>query len=336
MGRSILRCIATLILSLLIVPLTAHAQPPGTVPRIGLLILGSSSGFSSRIEVFRQGLRDLGWVEGQHIALEERYAENLDQLPDLVAELVRLPVALLLAWGAANALAAKRATTTIPIVFVGVANPIGRGLVPSLARPGGNITGIASEGHPEGGPGLTAKQLELLKEAVPTVSRVAMLFGQVGVPTSGAGEQARERAASVLGLTLRPFYVQRPEDFTEWVFPAIIADAPAIDALYARGGVTFESRRQLADFALQHRLPMMGSVREHAEAGSLLSYGASQAAMWRRAAHYVDKILKGTTPADLPVEQPTQFELVINLKTARELGLTIPPTLLFQAEEVIK
>jgi putative tryptophan/tyrosine transport system substrate-binding protein len=324
----------TLALGLLVAPFAAEAQPAGNLSRIGLLLLGSSSSFSSRLEGFRQGLRDLGWVEGQQIALEERYAENLDQLPDLAAELVRLPVALILAWGAANALAAQQATTTIPIVFVGVANPIGRGLVPSLARPGGNITGIASEGHPEGGAGLTAKQLELLKEAVPTVSRVAMLFGQVGVPTSGAGEL--ERAAAVLGLTLRPFYVQRSEDFTAWVFPAITADTPAIDALYVRGGVTFEARRQLADFALQHRLPLMGSVREHAEAGSLLAYGASQAAMWRRAATYVDKILKGTKPADLPVEQPTAFELVINLKTAQALGLTIPPTLLFQADEVIR
>jgi putative ABC transport system substrate-binding protein len=158
----------------------------------------------------------------------------------------------------------------------------------------------------------------------------------VDLPTREAGEQAWERAALVLGLTLRHFYVQRLEDFTAWVFPVITADAPAIDALYAGAGMTFESRRQLADFALQHRLPLMGSGREHAEAGSLLSYGASQAAMWRRAAHYVDKILKGTMPADLPVEQPTTFELVINLKTAQALGLTIPPSVLFQADEVIR
>jgi putative ABC transport system substrate-binding protein len=316
--------------------LAAAAQPAGKVSRIGLLMLGSSSGVSSRIEGFRQGLRDLGWVEGQQIALEYRSAENLDRLPELAADLVRLKADLIVTWGTPATQAAKHATSTIPIVFVGVANPVGRGLVASLARPGGNLTGMASEGDPEEGPGLTAKQLELLKDAVPTVSRVAMLFGQVGLPTSGAGEQARERAAPVLGLTLRHFYVQRPEDFTAWVFPAITADAPAIDALYARGGVTFEARRQLADFALQHRLPMMGSVREHAEAGSLLSYGASQAAMWRRAAHYVDKILKGTTPADLPVEQPTQFELVINLKTAHVLGLTLSPEFLFQADEVIK
>jgi putative ABC transport system substrate-binding protein len=310
---------------------TAGESPPN-----GLLIPGSSASFSPRIEVFRQGLRDLGYVEGQHIALEERYAENLDRIPDLAAELVLLPVALILAWGATSALAAQRATTTIPIVFVGVANPVGRGLVASLARPGGNLTGMASEGHPEGGAGLTAKPLELLKEAVPTVSRVAMLFGQARVPTREADEQARERAAPGLGLTLRHFYVQRPEEFAEWVFPAITADAPAIDALYARGGVTFEARRQLADFALQHRLPLMGSVREHAEAGSLLAYGAGQAAMWRRAAHYVERILKGSTPADLPVEQPTQFELIINLKTAKGLGITIPPQFLFRADDVIQ
>jgi putative tryptophan/tyrosine transport system substrate-binding protein len=335
MWSSVIGCLVTLILSVLAVPLTADAQPPGKVPRIGLLIPGSSAGFSSRIDAFRQGLRDLGYVEGQQIALEERYAENLDWIPDLAADLVRGKIDVIVTWGTPAAQTAKDATSTIPIVFVGVANPVGRGLVASLARPGGNITGMASEGHPEGGPGLTAKHLELLKEAVPTVSRVAMLFGQV-LPTREGEAQARERAAAVLGLTLRHFYVQRPEDFMEWVFPAITADAPAIDALYARGGVTFEARRQLADFALQHRLPMMGSNRAHAEAGSLLSYGPRVAAMWRRAAHYVDRILMGTMPADLPVEQPTQFELIINLKTAKALGITIPPLFLFRADEVIQ
>ena len=328
--------LSTLTLSLLVASLAAGAQPVGNVSRIGLLFLSSSSGVSSHIEGFRQGLRDLGWVEGQQIALAYRSTENLDRLPELAADLVRLKADLLVTWGGAAAQAAKHATSTIPIVFVGVTNPVGRGLVASLARPSGNLTGMGSEGDPEGGPGLTAKRLELLKAAVPTVSRVAMLLRQVGLPTREAGEQARERAARVLGLTLRYFYVQRPEDFTAWVFPAITADAPAIDALYVGWGMTFESRRQLADFALQHRLPMMGSVREHAEAGSLLSYGASQAAMWRRAAHYVDKILKGTRPADLPVEQPTTFELVLNLKTAQALGLTIPPHVLLQATEVIQ
>jgi putative tryptophan/tyrosine transport system substrate-binding protein len=328
--------LSTLTLSLLVASLAAGAQPAGKVSRLGLLFLSSSSGVSSHIEGFRQGLRDLGWVEGQQIALEYRYTENLDRLPELVADLVQLKADLIVTWGTPAAQAAKHATSTIPIVFVGVTNPVGRGLVASLAQPSGNLTGMGFEGDPEGGPGLTAKQLELLKDAVPTVSRVAMLLRQEGLPTREAGEQARERAARVLGLTLRHFYVQRPEDFTAWVFPAITADVPAIDALYAGWGMTVESRRQLADFALQHRLPVMGSGREHAEAGSLLSYGASQAAMWRRAAHYVDKILKGTMPADLPVEQPITFELVINLKTAQALGLTIPPSVLFQADEVIR
>jgi putative tryptophan/tyrosine transport system substrate-binding protein len=165
---------------------------------------------------------------------------------------------------------------------------------------------------------------------------MAMLFGQARMPTREADEQARECAAPVLGLTLRHFYVQRPEEFTEWVFPAITADTHAIDALYTRGGVTFESQQQLADFALQHRLPMMGSVKEQAQAGSLLAYGPSMAAMWWRAAYCVDRMLKGTTPADLPVEQSTKFELVINLKTAKALGITIPPLFLFQAGEVIR
>ena len=339
MRRSTVWCIVTLTLRILVTLLAVDAQPAEKVYRIGILQTGTAADTARFREVFSQGLRDLGWVEGQHIALEYRYAEHLDQLPDLAAALVRLPVALILARGTPSARAAQHATTTIPIVFVDVVNPVERGLVASLARPGGNITGMGSEeGHPEGGAGLTAKQLELLKDAVPTVSRVAMLFEQVNLPTreQEANEQARKRAAQVLGLTLRHFYVQRPEEFTEWVFPAITADAQAIDALYARGGMTFGSRQQLANFALQHRLPLMSESKEFAEAGSLLSYGASGPAMWRRAAHYVDRILKGTTPADLPVEQPMTFELVINLKTAKALGITLPSTLLFLADEVIQ
>jgi putative ABC transport system substrate-binding protein len=246
--------------------------------------------------------------------------------------LVRLPVDILLVGGIAPALAAKQATTTIPIVFTAATDPVGRGLVASLARPGGNITGVAVDGGPE----IFGKRLELLKEAVPTISRVAILAGNVRAPTYDAVEQEQESAARALGLTLRYFYVQRSAAFTESVFPAITSDAHTIDALHAGGPLAYDYRRQIADFALQHRLPMIGIRKEQAEAGSLLSYGSTVRERQQRGAVLVDKILKGAKPADLPVEQPTKYELVINLKTAQALGLTIPSTVLFQADEVIK
>jgi len=309
MTRCTLGLLVTLALGLLVAPLAAEAQPPAKVPWIGVLSTGSPPATAAFFAPFIQGLRDLGYVEGQHIAFEYRYAEgNLDRLPDLAAELVRLPVDLLVAGSGSSA------------------------LVASLARPGGNITGVSFDTGPE----IVGKRLELLKEAVPTVSRVAMLVGQVRSPTADADEKAQERAARALGLTLQYFYVLRPEAFTEWVFPAITADTPAIDALYVGGPVAVGRSQQIADFALQHRLPMIGIGRPLAEAGSLLSYGPTQRAMQQRAAVLVGKILQGAKPADLPVEQPTTFELVINLKTAKALGLTIPPTLLFQADEVIR
>jgi putative ABC transport system substrate-binding protein len=333
MTRCTLGLLVTLALGLLVAPLAAAAQPPAKVPRIGVLSTGSPPATAAFFAPFIQGLRDLGYVEGQHIALEYRYAEgNLDRLPDLAAELVRLPVDLLVAGSGSSALAAKQATTTLPIVFFSAADVVARGLVASLARPGGNITGVSFDTGPE----IVGKRLELLKDAVPTVSRVAMLVGEVRSPTAEANEKAQERAARVLGLTLQYFYVLRPEAFTEWVFPAITADTPAIEALYVGGPVAVGRSQQIADFALQHRLPMIGIGRPLAEAGSLLSYGPTQRAMQQRAAVLVGKILQGAKPADLPVEQPTQFELVINLKTAQALGLTIPPTLLSQADEVIR
>jgi len=332
MWYSAVEFLVILALSLLAAPLAA-AQPPAKIPRIGVLSPGSPSATSVPMSPVVQGLRDLGYVEGQHITFAYRSAEgNLDRLPDLAAELVRLPVDMILAGGVASALAAKQATTTIPIVFSEAADPVGRGLVASLARPGGNITGVSYDG----GPGISGKRLELLKAAVPTISRVAMLVGNVRTPTSDAGEQAQESAARALGLTLRYFYVQRREEFTEWVFPAITSDTPTIDALHAAGPLASQYQRQIADFALQHRLPTIGIGKNQAEAGSLLSYGPNRRALQQRTAMLVGKILQGAKPADLPVEQPTQFELVINLKTAKELGLTIPPTVLFQADEVIK
>ena len=335
MWYSAVGCIVTLILNLLAAPLAADAQPPTKVPRIGVLTLWNSPAeFRAFSEPFFQGLHDLGWVEGQNMALEWRAAEgNLDRLPDLAAELVRLPVDLILAQAEAGARAAKHATTTIPIVFTGTSDPVGRGLVASLARPGGNITGVAFDSWLE----ITGKRLELLKAAVPTVSRVAMLSGQeVRSPTYEALEQVQERAARGLGLTLRYFYVTRAEDFTAEVFPALTSDTDTIDALHTEGPIVSGYRRQIAAFALQHRLPMIGVQRSYAEAGSLLSYGPTQRELQWRAAVLVDKILKGAKPADLPVEQPMQYELVINLKTAQALGITIPPSLLFQADDVIK
>jgi len=327
--------LVTLALSILSVPLAA-APPAGKVHRIGVLGAGPAPSEAERQRSpFLRELHQLGYVEGQNIIIERRYAEgNLDRLPDLAAELVRLPVDILLAAGTA-ALSAKQATTTIPIVFFATPNPVARGLVASLARPGGNITGVSFD---VGGPGLTAKRLELLKEAVPTVSRVAILWGQERSPASyfDALEKELESTARVLGLTLRFLYVRRPEEFLEWVFPAIKADMHAINALYAGSPGSFGYRQQLADFALQNRLPMMGVVREQAEAGVLLAYGPTQREMLQRAAVLVDKILQGATPADLPVEQPMKFELVINLKTAKALGLTMPASLLFQADEVIQ
>jgi putative ABC transport system substrate-binding protein len=327
--------IVTLILNLLAAPLAAEPPPPTKIPRIGVLTQWRSPAeFRAFYAPFFQGLRDLGWVEGQNMALEWRAAEeNLDRLPDLAAELVRLPVDLILAQAESSVRAAKYATTTIPIVFSGASDPVGRGLVASLARPGGNITGVAFDSWLE----ITGKRLELLKAAVPTVSRVAMLSGQERrSPTYEALEQVQERAAQGLGLTLRYFYVTRSEEFTAEVFPALTSDTDPIDALHTEGPIVSGSRRQIADFALQHRLPMIGVQRSYAEAGSLLSYGPTQRELQWRAAVLVDKILKGAKPADLPVEQPTKFELVINLKTAQALGITIPPSLLFQADDVIK
>jgi putative tryptophan/tyrosine transport system substrate-binding protein len=328
MWYSAIGCLVTLMLSLLGVPLAAAAQPPGKVPRIGLLIPGSASGFSSNIEAFRQGLRDLGWVEGQHITLEERYAENLDRLPDLAADLVRLRVDLIVAGTTAAARAAKHATRTIPIVVAVSADPVGDGLVASLAQPGGNLTGLSIMT-----PELTVKRLELLKEAVPTASRVAVLFDPANL--SGVRQwREMEGAAGALGVQLQPLEVRGPEEFAEAFQMAMQGQA---QALIIQVGALFGAHRaRLAELALASRLPTMAGVVGYAKAGGLMDYGANQSASWYRAATYVHKILKGAKPGDLPVEQPMKFTLIINLKTAKTLGLTIPPMLLFQADEVIQ
>jgi ABC-type uncharacterized transport system substrate-binding protein len=313
-----------LILGLLWTSLTAEAQPPPKMPRIGLLCPTICGG--PALEGFRQGLRDWGYMEGQNILLEARQAEGrFERLPALAAELVRLNVDVIVA-ASAGAWAAKNATRTIPIVFGGVSTPVEAGLVASLAQPGGNITGVATMPTRE----FSGKLLELLKEAVPGAARVAVLYN----PASGAAVQALTPAAPVLRVEIQPFEVRSPEEF-EGVFEAV--HRAHVDALFVRSDPLMALHRaRIAALAQQHRLPAIAMSREFAEVGCLMTYGVSMFNHFRRDAYYVDRILKGAKPADLPVEQPAKFELVINLKTAQALGLTMPPTVLFQADEVIR
>jgi putative ABC transport system substrate-binding protein len=320
-------------LGLLVAPLAGEAQQAVKIPRIGFLSLQSPSdpGMLRHLAAFRQGLRELGWVEGQNITVERRYAEgDSDRLSTPATELLRVPVDVMVTAGLPAALAAKQATTTIPIVMAVVSDPVGRGLVASLARPGGNITGFSSETTPE----VRGKQLQLLKEAGPMVSRVAILWGPLEVAFQAYGKAGAD-AARPLGITLRWVRVQRAEDLAQ-AFAAITSDPIGIHALMVAGPLGYMHRRPIADFARQRGLPTMGEFREFVEAGGLMSYGINLTDQYRRSAYYVDKILKGAKPAELPMEQPMKFELVINPKTAQALGLTIPPTLLFQADEVIR
>jgi putative ABC transport system substrate-binding protein len=322
-------CIMALTLSLLAAPLAATAQPPARVPQLGLLIPGSASAFASRLEAFRQGLHDLGYLEGQNIALTYRFADGkADRLPALAAELVHLQVDILVVDGTTATRAAQHATTTVPIVMAASGNPVGDGLIASLARPGGNITGLSFQSDE-----LSGKWLELLKEAVPQVARVAVLW-QPDAPPGPLPFQETQKAARALGLQLQSLEVQGPDDFDQ-SFAAMTREHA--DALVVISNpFLFSHRSRLAALAVQHQLPAIFHLREYVEAGGLMSYGTDSHERYRRVATYVDKILKGAKPADLPVEQPTTFELVINLKTAKTLGLTIPPMLLFRADKVIQ
>jgi ABC-type uncharacterized transport system substrate-binding protein len=316
------------ILGLFAAPLAAEAQPPMHVYRIGYL-LGTTRAQEPSLEVFLEAMRALGYVEGQNLVMEYRGAEGqYERLPALAAELVRLPVDVLLVTLTPAALAAKQATTTIPIVTMGVGDPVASGLVASLARPGGNVTGVTSVS-----PDLVGKQLELLKDVLPTVSRVAVLWDPAN-PGHALQVSAAEVAARLLGVQLHRVEARGPEAFDRAF--AAITHAHAGALLVLGGNIAFDHRRRLAELATTHRLPTVHNVRPFVEAGGLMAYGPRTRDLRRRAAVYVDKILKGAKPADLPVEQPTAFELVINLKTAEALGLTIPPTLLFQADELIR
>jgi len=322
--------LATLAGSLLAAPLAAEAQQAAKVPRIGWLSLDLAPNPHLR-EALLLGLRDLGYVEGRNIVIEIRDAGGKSaRLPALAAELVALKVDVLFAGGGTrSALAAKQATRTVPIVFLGATDPVTDGLVTSLARPGGNVTGLSMSAAPE----IVGKRLELLTQAVPGLSGVAVLL-QPGERTNKDMLKAAEVAARALGVRLQVVEARGPADFDRAFSDMTRARARA---LVVFGGPMFlNERRPLVDLAAKNRLPVVYSQREFVDAGGLLAYGPNIADMFRRAATYVDKILKGAKPGDLPVEQPTKFELLINLKTARALGLTIPPSLLLRADEVIQ
>ncbi len=320
---------AILVLSLLAAPPAAEAQQPARMPRIGYLGTSSPSREPHYVEAFRQKLRDLGYIEGQNIAMEYRWAEGQDdRLPGLAAELVRLKVDVIATAGTPSTLAAEQATKTIPIVMASSGDPVLAGLVASFARPGGNVTGFTILAELEG------KRLELLKEAVPTLSRVAVLWNPAN-PAIIPFYQQTQVAARALRVTLQPVVeVRRVADF-EAAFAAIARARPhALMVLVDR--FLLANRTRIVGFAASRRLPGMYGFREYVDVGGLMSYAPSNIDLFRGAAIYVDKILKGTKPADLPVQQPTRFELVINMKTGKALGLKIPPSVLSRADQVIR
>jgi putative ABC transport system substrate-binding protein len=323
--------IGTLAGGLVAAPLAAEAQQAAKIARIGYLT-GSLAGGLHLAEAFCQGLRDLGYVEGRNLVIEYRDAEGkLERLPALAAELVALKVDVIVVGGRLHALAAMQATRTLPIVFAAVSDPVQSGLVTSLARPGGNVTG-SSNLNPE----LVGKCLEQLKQAVPGVSRVAVLWqpGAVGERTEKDMLKAAEVAGRALGVRLQFVEARGPADFDRAFSDMTRARAGALTVLVSTMFII--ERRRLVDLAVKNRLPAVYLLREFVDAGGLMAYGPNFADSYRRAATYVDKILKGAKPGDLPVEQPMKFELVINLKAAKALGLTIPPSLLGRADQVIQ
>jgi putative ABC transport system substrate-binding protein len=307
----------------------AQAQQPARIPRIGILIPTSGSILSARVEAFRQRLREHGYVEGKNIFIEYRYSEGKsERVPDLAAELVRLKVDIIVTIGPGPTLAAKKASGTIPIVFAGASDPVGTGIVSSLARPGGNITGLSLMV-----PDLDGKRLELLKEAFPKVARVAFLWN----PSGARGNLAlteMEAAAKALGLKLLSLQVRSLDDFEGAFARAKKGLAQAL--ITTTGGLINTQQRQVLDFAAKNRLPAIYHYSEFVEAGGLMSYGPDNTDVCRRAAVFVDKILKGAKPADLPVQQSAKFEFIINLKAAKQIGLTIPPNVLARADKVIR
>jgi len=314
---------------LIAVAVIAEAQQPAKIPRIGYLSGSFGSTSPDRREAFRQGLRELGYIEGKSILVEYRYADGkFDRLPALATELVRLKVDIILTAGPQATRPAKEISSTIPIIMAQDPDPVGNGFVASLARPGGNITGLATFA-----PELSGKQLELLKETIPQLSRVAV-FGTSTNPGNAQNLREAELSAKAFGVRLQYVDVLGPKDFEAAFRAASKERADAV--LILPGSILNLQRAKLTDLALKSRLPAIYPQTEFTEAGGLMYYGTNTPELFRRAAIYVDKILKGAKPADLPIEQPTKFELVINLKTAKQIGLIIPPNVLARADRVIR
>ena len=306
----------------------ARAQQPAKIPRIAFL-LATSPGTDPRVEAFRQGLLALGYVEGKNLTIEWRYAEGKeDRVPKLAAELVQLNVEIIVTDGTNVTRAARNATKTIPIVMASDADPVGNGFVASLARPGGNVTGLANLIAD-----LSGKRLELLKEALPGISRVGILWNPEN-PSSVSGFKDTQEAARALAMQLQSLEVRSADDFAGAFKTATKGRARALTVV--SDSLMFNNRHRLLELAIKNKLPTMHTQSLWVEAGALMSYGTNFPDLWRRAATYVDKILKGTKPTDIPVEQPMKFEFVVNLKTAKQIGLTIPPNLLVRADKVIR
>ncbi|MGH7783289.1 MAG: ABC transporter substrate-binding protein [Candidatus Binatia bacterium] len=326
-----MRKIVTFALSALLFALSfsVGAQQSKKVPRIGYLTGATPEGQSARIEAFRQGLRELGYIEGNNIIIEYRYAElKPDRLPALAAEIVRLKVDVIVTGGSGLTRAAKNVTNTIPIVMAQDSDPVANGFVVSLARPGGNVTGLSNP------PEISGKRLELLKEILPKLSRAAVFGSSANNPGNAEQKREIELTAGALKVKLQYLYVQSPKDI-ETAFRA--AAEGRADAVLVQPGSIFNSHRtQIAKLAVKSRLPAIYSHSQYVVDGGLMTYGASLPDLDRRAATYVDKILKGAKPSDLPVEQPTKFEFMINLKAAKQIGLTIPPNVLARADRVIR
>jgi ABC-type uncharacterized transport system substrate-binding protein len=330
MLRAVLKLIVMLTLAMFAAPLTGGAQQTVKIPRIGVLQVGTAAGNQHLFDAFKQGLRERGYVEGQHVVFERRLGEGRsERVREAAAELVRMKVDLIVTSTDQGIAAVKQKTQTIPIVMANSTDPVGTGFVASLARPGGNITGNSAMS-----PELSGKRLELLREVVPRLSRVAILWNP-DIRGAVIDYRETENAARSLHLQLQSVEVDRADDLDRALSAVTAGRAEAL-IVPAVSPLFFANRRQIVSFAQKSRLPSIYGTQDFADAGGLMAYGPNAADQWRRAATYVDKILKGARPAELPVEQATRFELVINLKTAKAIGLTIPPSLLQRADHVIQ